>query len=336
MTLPHLRTERLLLRPLRRSDAEAITGIVETYEVSKWLVPVPHPYTLEDAHTFLELVEAGEEGPVWAVSLDQTLIGVISVEDVLGYYLSMEHWGQGYMTEAAKAVLSWRFSVTDLKEITSGHFVGNEGSRRVLQKVGFQDAGETELFSTARGKAHPSRRMVLTRRALKVQAERGLISYRAMRPDDFEPMCAMVNHWEVVRNLGSWSWPPNPAFVRKRCQPFDGDGFVWAVCKDGVFIGQVAVVRGVLGYMLAPQHHGQGIMGRAVGDALEEAFAVHGVEEVTADIWADNEISRHLLTKFGFELTVEETVHALARNEMTASETYKLTSKRWQTLSEPA
>ena len=157
----------------------------------------------------------------------------------------------------------------------------------------------------------------------------GVITYREVGPQDFDALFALVSIWDVTRNLGSWSWPPDEALARERTQPFQGEGFVWVMCKDGAFIGTVSVVRGALGYMLHPDHHGKGIMQNAVRDALSNAFESSGVQEVTADIWADNVASKHILTKFGFTLTVQEVVHALARDEPTESETYRLTREAW-------
>ncbi|MEX0337560.1 MAG: hypothetical protein AB3N11_00830, partial [Arenibacterium sp.] len=57
-----------------------------------------------------------------------------------------------------------------------------------------------------------------------------------------------------------------------------------------------------------------------------------GLEEIHADIWADNAASRHVLMKFGFVSVVQETVHALARDEMTESETFLLSRARWQAM----
>lgn len=157
----------------------------------------------------------------------------------------------------------------------------------------------------------------------------GAFTYRAVRPQDFDALHALVSLWDVTRNLGSWPWPPDPEFTAKRCQPFEGDGFVWAICIDDALIGTVSVVRGELGYMLHPDHHGKGIVTQATRTALSHAFNDLGAMVVHADIWADNAASRHILTRFGFTLAVQEVEHALARDEPTDSETYKLTRAAW-------
>mgnify|MGYP001793534112 FL=1 len=66
--------------------------------------------------------------------------------------------------------------------------------------------------------------------------------------------------------------------------------------------------------------------------ALTLAFDTLPLDELHAEIWADNATSKHLLTKAGFTLSVQETAHALARDEPTESETYTLTRATWSTL----
>lgn len=163
--VPTLKTQRLILRPVDHQDADDIVRIAGNYEVSKWLVPVPHPYLLSDAHDFLNLVKSGEEGPVWSIRQYDRMIGVIGLDDIVGYYLQPESWGLGLMSEAVEAVVSWRFSLGDLERIGSGYFDGNEGSRRVLEKAGFRHIGHDTRFCMARGEDVPHHRMELTRAA---------------------------------------------------------------------------------------------------------------------------------------------------------------------------
>ncbi|MEL6648265.1 MAG: GNAT family N-acetyltransferase, partial [Pseudomonadota bacterium] len=62
---------------------------------------------------------SGEEGPVWSITQDDRMIGVIGLDDIVGYYLQSESWGRGLMSEALAAVVSWRFSLGDLECIGS-------------------------------------------------------------------------------------------------------------------------------------------------------------------------------------------------------------------------
>lgn len=59
----------------------------------------------------------------------------------LGYYLAEAYWGQGIMTQAVGMLCARLFSETDLLRIYAEPFSYNMGSRRVLEKAGFQLEG---------------------------------------------------------------------------------------------------------------------------------------------------------------------------------------------------
>ena len=88
------------------------------------------------------------------------------------------------------------------------------------------------------------------------------ITYRNIEKRDFDDLFSLVSDWEVVRQLGSWPWPPKEDFTSVRCGPYEGDGFVWAICDDDRFVGSIGVTDGSIGYMLSPAHAGKGIMSR--------------------------------------------------------------------------
>ena len=67
----------------------------------------------------------------------------------IGYEVSPHHWGQGYATEAARAVLEFGFTELHLHRIWSWCIADNVGSARVLKKIGMQPEGrlrEKEYF----------------------------------------------------------------------------------------------------------------------------------------------------------------------------------------------
>ncbi len=59
----------------------------------------------------------------------------------LGYWLGVDHWGQGFGTEAARAVIDYFFEEFDLDQLISGARVVNPSSRNILEKCGFQWGG---------------------------------------------------------------------------------------------------------------------------------------------------------------------------------------------------
>lgn len=67
----------------------------------------------------------------------------------IGYELSPEHWGHGYATEAARAIVAYGFTQLGLHRIESWCIAENVGSAHVLQKLGMQQEGrlrENEYF----------------------------------------------------------------------------------------------------------------------------------------------------------------------------------------------
>jgi RimJ/RimL family protein N-acetyltransferase len=56
----------------------------------------------------------------------------------LGYWLGVDHWGQGLATEAVRAVIDFTFEQFDNSHLYAGARVANPASRNVLEKCGFQ------------------------------------------------------------------------------------------------------------------------------------------------------------------------------------------------------
>ena len=172
VTVPTIATDRLVLRDLRPEDLDAVATLAGDYEVSKWLVPVPYPYTLGDAEDFLRMDIAGEIGLLWMIFHGGDLIGAVSTGKELGYWLGRPFWGQGFMTEAAQAAVDHSFMSGDFDVMKSSHFAQNHGSRRVLEKLGFRDVGGHVHFSNARQAEVPGRSMELTRQVWEARHDR--------------------------------------------------------------------------------------------------------------------------------------------------------------------
>ena len=129
-------TERLYLRPPIPQDAQAIKNLI-SYDVAQWLTRMLWPYQISDATDWLAALNWGEGGYVWAITLHGQIIGMIGLEDELGYWLAPEFWGKGYASEAVHAVLSDHFKNPDALLLSSGYHLGNDRSANVLVKMGF-------------------------------------------------------------------------------------------------------------------------------------------------------------------------------------------------------
>jgi len=69
----------------------------------------------------------------------------------IGWRLARAHWGRGYATEAARAVLTFALDRVGLDRIVSAHAVGNEASANVMRKIGMHLERETIHPGNGRG-----------------------------------------------------------------------------------------------------------------------------------------------------------------------------------------
>ena len=69
----------------------------------------------------------------------------------LGYALHLDHWGNGYMSDAVDALMHYLFQRYQIEKISAYANLDNIGSQRVLKKCGFQNVGEEDQKSPARG-----------------------------------------------------------------------------------------------------------------------------------------------------------------------------------------
>ncbi|MEL6841349.1 MAG: GNAT family N-acetyltransferase [Pseudomonadota bacterium] len=158
------------------------------------------------------------------------------------------------------------------------------------------------------------------------------LTYRNIRESDCDDMHAVASHWSIVRQLGGWPWPPDPAFTRSRSKAYEGDGFVWAICRDNRLIGSIGVTNGDLGYMLHPDQHGQGIMTRATRRAVDHAFQTTDRDLLTGSTWYDNPTSARVLAKLGFVHWQTCYIHSKARGFPTLVHHRRLTRADWDRL----
>ena len=152
-----LTTERLILRPMRMEDAEAVTRWVSDRRVAEMTTLIPHPYSLADALGWLERVTSYDSKnihQVFAITLREggELIGCIGLhgdEDApwaeFGYWLGVPFWGNGYATEALSEILRFGFEDRGLRRIEACHFAHNPASGRVMQKAGLVHEGTQKL-----------------------------------------------------------------------------------------------------------------------------------------------------------------------------------------------
>lgn len=145
-----IRSERLFLRPAWPEDWAELHGAIDDAGVVRNLARAPWPYRAEDARWFVNRAQDPRH-PDFLVTLPGAdgarIIGCAGIapgEDgavELGYWIARDHWGRGYATEAARAVLSIARALRHGR-IEASHFLDNPASGRVLRKLGFTPTGE--------------------------------------------------------------------------------------------------------------------------------------------------------------------------------------------------
>ena len=162
------RSPRLLLRPIWPEDWQALLAGIADEAVVRNLARAPWPYLEKDAREFAAL-PADRLAPRFLITraADAEAVGCIGFGPVgdaandpgaleLGYWIAQPHWGQGYATEAGRAVLDIAATLGH-RELLASHFLDNPASGKVLRKLGFEPTGVTqERWSCGRGSHAPT------------------------------------------------------------------------------------------------------------------------------------------------------------------------------------
>lgn len=151
--LPTLKTQRLILRPFKMSDAAAIAELANDKDIATNTENLPYPYLehhaidwirahqhmYDDGHMLTQAITLAKKG---------TVIGAIGLEFTksynhaeLGYWLGKPFWGQGYATEATKRLVHHGFMDLNLHRIHAFHLSQNPASGHVLKKLGMSHEG---------------------------------------------------------------------------------------------------------------------------------------------------------------------------------------------------
>jgi ribosomal-protein-alanine N-acetyltransferase len=152
-TFPNLSTKRLKLRQITRHDLDALFTLYGDEAVCRHLdidTPATVGETIELAHFFLRQYQQ-RWGIRWGIELREQpgLIGTIGYHEIdeaarraeIGYDLAQSYWRQGYMLEAARAVIDYGFSTAQLNRIEATANPDNLASTALLLKLGFSAEG---------------------------------------------------------------------------------------------------------------------------------------------------------------------------------------------------
>jgi [ribosomal protein S5]-alanine N-acetyltransferase len=146
-------TKRLVLRPLRLSDALTIQRTFPRWHTVRFLSSLPWPYPKNGALQFLrKLALPGmKDGThwLWAITLkggNDELKGIMHLRNGKtnrGFWIVPELRGQGLITEATTAVNQFAFEKAGFKKLVVENAKSNPASRRIKEKTGGKFMGYT-------------------------------------------------------------------------------------------------------------------------------------------------------------------------------------------------
>jgi [ribosomal protein S5]-alanine N-acetyltransferase len=155
-----LQTSRLLLRPFRLEDAEDVFSYWHDEAFVFFLTRLPPPGSRAEVEEALLKISRTpwEENPRFAVVLQGRVIGEVSLgiepsdqTANLGYAIARQHWGRGFATEAARAVVDYGFGSFGLAKVFARADPRNVASIRVLEKLKMQREGLLRSHFIRRG-----------------------------------------------------------------------------------------------------------------------------------------------------------------------------------------
>lgn len=158
-TVPVIPAGRLVLRPVRKSDAGLFALYAGDRRVAEATRSIPHPLPPGAAEAFVVRMMSGQ-GPEVAWVMDGSaaglaeVLGVISLKQIdrgqseIGYWVAPAFWNAGFASEAVRALIA--ANPLGSRTIFAEVFQDNPGSARVLTNCGFAYIGDAESFSVAR------------------------------------------------------------------------------------------------------------------------------------------------------------------------------------------
>ena len=156
-----LETKRLILRKFEEQDyLQAFSNYCNDEKVTKYMTWYPHKdesLTRELILSWVNAYQTYNNFFQWVIiekELDQ-VIGSISVVDIkeeteeveIGYCLGYKYWNNGYITEAATAVIKYLFEVVNVKAVIAKHDSRNAASGRVMQKCNMMYYGQESIIN---------------------------------------------------------------------------------------------------------------------------------------------------------------------------------------------
>nr|WP_286198727.1 GNAT family N-acetyltransferase [Mesorhizobium sp. BR1-1-16] len=165
----------MILRPWEDRDLDPFFALNSDPEVMRFF---PALYTREETAAYMARVSAAVDSGLGFQAVEEKasgdLVGVVGMAEVkpempsapaveIGWRLAKHHWGKGYASEAANGWLVYGFETLGLPEIVAFTFVGNQPSRRVMERLGMTRDPADDFDHPSIAAGHPLRPHVLYR-----------------------------------------------------------------------------------------------------------------------------------------------------------------------------
>jgi RimJ/RimL family protein N-acetyltransferase len=150
---PQLQGKRLRLRGPRESDADALFALFADPDVMRYWSRPPMTTRAEAEGLIVEIGEgfAQRSHLNWVIAArqDDAVIGTCTLfrfeprhrRAEIGYSLRSDHWGKGLAAEAVALAVDWALRTLKLHRIEADIDPRNDGSRKLLQRLGFSSEG---------------------------------------------------------------------------------------------------------------------------------------------------------------------------------------------------
>jgi RimJ/RimL family protein N-acetyltransferase len=139
-----IRTERLLLRPARTSDASALHAVFSDPAAMRYWSTLPHTHLRQTRAWLADMIASPWNGVCdFIVERDGQAIGKAGCwrPPEIGYILHPRYWGQGLAREAVAAAIDAVFAAFDIPAITADVDPRNAASLKLLAAFGFVETG---------------------------------------------------------------------------------------------------------------------------------------------------------------------------------------------------
>ena len=160
-----IKTKRLILRHITLDDVDAIQQCILDPRVYEMVASIPTNQPKKATEDWISTHADGRKSNtdyVYALTLQHKFIGLMGLHrgatsDLfeIGYWMSPKAWGNGYATEAGKALLLNLETTMGAQKTLSGYFADNFASGRVLEKLGYIKVGEGQVHCAGRDKILP-------------------------------------------------------------------------------------------------------------------------------------------------------------------------------------